>query len=81
MVAHSLFKECARADPDALIRLLTYASVDRACQAKSVGSNSLVIILIAILHSPNLCVKISGEIVSSQISRKIRYNFKKRSSS
>ena len=50
----SLLEECARANPDARICPLTYASVDRARQAKSVGSNSLVIILIAIRRSPNL---------------------------
>ena len=50
----TLLEECARANPDARIRPLTYASVDRAYQAKSVGSNSLDIILIAIRRSPNL---------------------------
>ena len=35
-------------------RPLTHASVDRAFQAESVGSNSLVTILIAIRRSPNL---------------------------
>ena len=50
----TLLEECARANPDARIRPLTYASVDRAYQAKSVGSNSLVSILIAIRRSPNL---------------------------
>jgi hypothetical protein len=50
----SVLKECARATPDARIRPLTHASVDRAWQAESVGSNSLVIILIAIRCSPNL---------------------------
>jgi len=49
-----LLEECARANPDARIRPLTHASVDRAYQAESVGSNSLVSILIAIRHSPNL---------------------------
>jgi hypothetical protein len=49
-----VLEECARANPDARIRPLTYASVDRAYQAESVGSNSLVSILISIRHSPNL---------------------------
>ncbi len=47
-------EENARANPDARIRPLTQASVDGAYQAESVGSNSLVIILIAIRRSPNL---------------------------
>ena len=50
----SVLEECARANPDARIRPLTHASVDRAYQAESVGSNSLVSILIAIRRSPNL---------------------------
>ena len=51
----SVLEEYARAkNPDARIRPLTYASVDRAHQAASVGSNSLVSILIAIRRSPNL---------------------------
>ena len=49
-----LLEECARANPDARIRPLTHVSVDRAFQAESVGSNSLVTILIAIRRSPNL---------------------------
>jgi len=49
-----LLEECAGANPDARIRLLTHVSVDRAYQAKSVGSNSLLSILIAIRRSPNL---------------------------
>ena len=49
-----VLEENARANPDARIRPLTHASVDRARQAESVGSNSLVIILIAIRRSPNL---------------------------
>ena len=49
-----LLEESAWANPDARIRPLTHASVDRARQAESVGSNSLVIILIAIRCSPNL---------------------------
>ena len=49
-----LLEECAQANPDARIHPLTQASVDRARQAESVGSNSLVIILIAIRRSPNL---------------------------
>ena len=57
-------EESARANPDARIRPLTHASVDRAYQAKSVGGNSLVTILIAIRRSPNLLMKISGEIAS-----------------
>ena len=51
---HPLLEESARANPDARIRPLTHVSVDRAFQAKSVGSNSLVTILIAIRRSPNL---------------------------
>ena len=50
----SVLEECARANPDARIRPLTHVSVDRAFQAESVGSNSLVTILIAIRRSPNL---------------------------
>ena len=50
----SVLEECARANPDARIRPLTHASVDRAYQAESVGSNSLLSILIAIRRSPNL---------------------------
>jgi hypothetical protein len=50
----SVLEECARANPDARICPLTHASVDWAYQAESVGSNSLVSILIAIRHSPNL---------------------------
>ena len=53
-LSDSLLEECARANPDARICLLTDASVDRAYQAESVGSNSLVSILIAIRRSPNL---------------------------
>ncbi len=49
-----LLEENAWANPDARIRPLTHVSVDRAYQAKSVGSNSLVIILIAIRRYPNL---------------------------
>ena len=49
-----LLEECARVNPDAPIRPLTHASVDRAHQAELVGSNSLVSILIAICRSPNL---------------------------
>ena len=49
-----VLEECARANPDARIRLLTYASVDRAHQAESVGRNTLLSILIAIRRSPNL---------------------------
>ncbi len=50
----SVLEESARANPDARIRPLTHVSVDRAFQAESVGSNSLVTILIAIRRSPNL---------------------------
>ena len=50
----SVLEESARANPDARIRPLTHVSVDRAYQAKSVGGNSLVTILIAIRRSPNL---------------------------
>jgi len=49
-----VLEENARANPDARIRPLTHVSVDRAFQAESVGSNSLLSILIAIRHSPNL---------------------------
>jgi len=49
-----VLEENIRANPDARIRPLTHASVDWAYQAESVGSNSLVIILIAIRRSPNL---------------------------
>ena len=49
-----VLEESARANPDARIRPLTHVSVDRAFQAESVGSNSLVTILIAIRRSPNL---------------------------
>ena len=49
-----LLEENARANPDARIRPLTHVSVDRAYQAESVGSNSLLSILIAIRRSPNL---------------------------
>jgi hypothetical protein len=76
-----LLEENARANPDVRIRPLTHASVDRAHQAESVGRNSSLSILIAIRRSPNLWVKISGEITSFEISRKIRFNFKKRISS
>ena len=47
-----LLEESARANPDARIRPLTHVSVDRAYQAKSVGSNSLLSTLIAICRSP-----------------------------
>ncbi len=77
----SLLEESARANPDARIRPLTRVSVDRAYQAESVGGNSLVTILIAIRRSPNLRMKISGEIASFEILRKVRFNFKKRISS
>ncbi len=46
-------EENARANPDARIRPLTHASVDRAHQAESVGRNSSFSILIAIRRSPN----------------------------
>ena len=49
-----MLEECARANPDTRICPLTHASVDRAYQAKLVGSNSLGSILIAIRRSPNL---------------------------
>jgi len=42
------------ANPDARICPLTHVSVDRAYQAESVRSNSLLSILIAICRSPNL---------------------------
>jgi len=73
-----ILEENARANPDARIRPLTHASVDRAGQAELVGRNSSFSILIAIRRSPNLQVKSSGEIASFEISRKIRFNFKKR---
>jgi hypothetical protein len=50
----TLLEENARANPDARIHPLTHASVNRAHQAKSVGRNSLLSILIAICRSPNL---------------------------
>ena len=50
----SVLEENARAIPDAPIRPLTHASVDRAHQAKSVGRNSSFSILISIRRSPNL---------------------------
>jgi len=50
----TVLEENARANPDARIRPLTHVSVDRAFQAESVGSNSLLSILIAIRRSPNL---------------------------
>ena len=50
----SVLEESARANPDAHIRPLTHASVDRAHQAESVRRNSLLSILIAIRRSPNL---------------------------
>jgi hypothetical protein len=46
-------EENARANPDARIRPLTHASVDRAHQAESVSRNSSFSILIAIRRSPN----------------------------
>jgi len=49
-----VLEENARANPDARIRPLTHASVDRAHQAESVGRNSLFSILIAIHLSPNI---------------------------
>jgi len=49
-----LLEECTRANPDARICPLTCASVEQARQAELVGSNSQVIILIAIRCSPNL---------------------------
>ena len=42
------------ANPNARICPLTHVSVDRAYQAESVGSNSLVSIHIVIRRSPNL---------------------------
>jgi len=49
-----VLEENARANPDARIRPLTHASVDRAHQAESVGRNSSFSILISIRCSPNL---------------------------
>ena len=75
-------EESARANPDARIRPLTHVSVDRAFQAESVGSNSLVTILIAIRRSPNfMSENLVGKSSLLEISRKIRFNFKKRISS
>jgi len=48
-----MLEENARANPDARIRPLTHASVDRAHQAESVGRNSSFSILISILESEN----------------------------
>ena len=50
----SVLEESARSSYETRIRPLTHVSVDRAYQAESVGSNSLVSILIAIRRSPNL---------------------------
>ncbi len=47
-----MLEENARANPDARIHPLTHVSVDRAYQAESVGSNSLLSTLIAIRRSP-----------------------------
>ncbi len=74
----SMLEENARANPDARICPLTHASVDWAYQAESVGSNSLLSILIAIRRSPNYELKSSREIASFW---KIRFNFKKQISS
>ena len=49
-----MLEENARANPDARIHLLTHVSVNQAYQAESVGSNSLLSILIAIRRSPYL---------------------------
>ncbi len=77
-----VLEESARANPDARIRPLTHVSVDRAYQAESVGSNSLVIIIIAIRRSPNfMSENLVGKSSLLEISRKIRFNFKKRISS
>ena len=51
IAAYSLLEENAWANRNARIRPLTHASVDRAHQAKLVGRNSLLSILIAILLS------------------------------
>ncbi len=48
-----MLEENARANPNARIRPLTHASVDRVYQAESVGRNSSFCILIAIRRSPN----------------------------
>ena len=48
-----VLEENARANPDARICPLTYASVNQAHQAESVGRKSLLSILIAIRRSPN----------------------------
>ena len=49
-----VLEESARANPDAGIHPLTHVSVVWAYEAESIGSNSLVSILIAICRSPNL---------------------------
>ena len=54
MIAYWVLEEGARSSYETRIRPLTHVSVDRAYQAESVGSNSLVSILIAIRRSPNL---------------------------
>ncbi len=48
----SMLEENAWANPDARIHPLTHVSVDRAYQAESFGSNSLLSTLIAIRRSP-----------------------------
>ncbi len=56
-LCHVLVRQCWRkrsGQSRCSLRPLTHASVDRAYQAESVGSNSLVTILIAIRRSPNL---------------------------
>ena len=47
-----MLEESARSSYETRIRPLTHVSVDRAYQAESVGSNSLLSILIAIRRSP-----------------------------
>ncbi len=73
-----MLEECAWANPDTCIRPLTHASVDRASQAESVGSNSLVSILIAICCSPNfISENLVGKSSLLEIPRKIHFNIKK----
>ena len=59
-----VLEECARANPDARICPLTHASVDRAHQAESVGSNSLVVFLLLFVALQIYERKSSGEIAS-----------------
>ncbi len=67
-----MVEESARANPDTRIRPLTHASVDRASQAESVGSNLLVSILIAIRRSPNFMSKKAGEVTAQTRSKSLQ---------